>query len=261
MVNNNINLSQDKNIGNNIGGIPDEYNIQTRRMRLLDTVEEGAELFNDTIREINSKRNKKQQIPISSPGLCREQAEDWLTDERIIATTALPETSQRQCMIFPQLRQPISVTEVIDSWSSASEYGSYSRSEFVKFLGKTASYKLSNYSPEQTDDYRFAVIPTVYDTSREGSVAQQKDNFTTLQQDFPEIDTATLFDGSLLARKYKKQHQIRTWKDSYVRDINSTPIEIGATSYVPSAYVDVLGYVCLSASNMYVERATRLRVV
>lgn len=177
--------------------------IEAERARLLDTVEVGAGLFNDTIDEINSGRSKKQQIPVFAPGLYREQAEDWLTDERVVAATNLPETADRRPAVFPKLNRPISTEETVTSWDRASNRGLYPWSGRMKFLSNWTADQLSGYDPELEDADRFAIAPTAYDVDREGTVAQQKANLEILQQESPEIGVTPIFEGSLLARRYK----------------------------------------------------------
>ena len=232
--------------------------IAAERARLLSTVEVGAGLFNDTIDEINSGRSKKQQIPVFAPGLYRERAEDWLTDECVTAAAQLPETDQRRRTVFPKLNRPVSTEETVTTWANVSDRGLYGWSGRMKFLANWTANQLSGYNPELDDADRFAIIPTAYDADREGTVAQQKANLETLQEEFPELDVTTIFEGSLLARKYKGQS--RTWKDSYVRGIDLTPAKVDVGGYVPGAYVDGDGCADVDASRVQNENAARLQV-
>lgn len=232
--------------------------IEAERARLLHTVEVGAGLFNDTIDEINSGRSKKQQIPVFAPGLYREQAEDWLTDERVVAATNLPETANRRRTVFPKLNRPISTEETITSWDRASDRGLYPWSGRMKFLSNWTADQLSGYDPELEDADRFAITPTAYDADREGTVAQQKANLEILQQESPEIGVTPIFEGSLLARRYKGQS--RTWKDSYVRGIDLKPAKVDVGGYVPRAAVNDAGYADVVGSGVQYAHAARLQV-
>lgn len=232
--------------------------IEAERARLLGTVEVGAGLFNDTIDEINSGRRKKEQIPVFAPGLYREQAEDWLTDERVTAAAQLPETDQRRRTVFPKLNRPVSTEETVTTWANVSDRGLYGWSGRMKFLANWTADQLSGYDPELDDADRFAIIPTAYDADREGTVAQQKANLETLQEEFPELDVTTIFEGSLLARKYKGQS--RSWKDSYVLGIDLTPAKVDVSDFVPYAYVDGDGLACVYASGVQYGDAARLQV-
>ena len=232
--------------------------IEAERARLLDTVEVGAGLFNDTIDEINSKRNKKQQIPVFAPGLYREQAEDWLTDERVLAATNLPETANRRRTVFPKLNRPISTEETVTSWDRASDRGLYPWSGRMKFLSNWTADQLSGYDPELDEADRLTVIPTAYDTEREGTVKQQTAALEELQKEFPELDVTTIFEGSLLARRYKGQS--RTWKDSYVRGVTLKPAKVDVDGYVPGAYVYDDGRANVYASGVQLDNAARLQV-
>lgn len=232
--------------------------IEAERARLLDTVEVGAGLFNDTIDEINSGRSKKQQIPVFAPGLYREEAEDWLTDERVVAATNLPETANRRRTVFPKLNRPISTEETVTSWDRASDRGLYPWSGRMKFLANWTADQLSGYDPELDDADRLTVIPTAYDTEREGTVKQQTAALEELQKEFPELDVTTIFEGSLLARRYKGQS--RTWKDSYVRGIDLKPARVDVLDCVPRAYVYDDGYASVYASYVQLDAAARLQV-
>lgn len=232
--------------------------IEAERARLLDTVEVGAGLFNDTIDEINSGRSKKQQIPVFAPGLYREQAEDWLTDERVVAAANLPETANRRRTVFPKLNRPISTEETVTSWDKASDRGLYPWSGRMKFLNNWTADQLSGYDPELDEADRLTVIPTAYDTEREGTVKQQTAALEELQKEFPELDVTTIFEGSLLARRYKGQS--RTWKDSYVRGVTLKPAKVGVDDYVPYADVSDDGRADVSASYVRVGGAARLQV-
>lgn len=233
--------------------------IAAERARLLGTVEVGAGLFNDTIDEINSGRRKKEQIPVFAPGLYRERAEDWLTDERVTAATQLPETDQRRRTVLPKLNRPVSTEETVATWANVSDRGLYPWGDRMKFLNNWTADQLSGYDPEAGDVDRFAIIPTAYDADREGTVAQQKANLETLQEEFPELYVTTIFEGSLLGRKYIGQS--RTWKDSYVRGIDLIPAKVDVGDYVPSAYASDDGYYAdVVDSYVQVERAARLQV-
>ena len=233
--------------------------IAAERARLLGTVEVGAGLFNDTIYEINSGRREKNQIPVFAPGLYREQAEDWLTDERVTAAAQLPETAQRRRTVFPKLNRPVSTEETVTAWANASDRGLYSWSVRMKFLSIWTADQLSGYDPKLDDDAdRFAIIPTAYDAHREGTVAQQKANLETLQKEFPELDVTTIFEGSLLARKYKGQ--CLPLKDSYVRGINLLPAKVDVSDCVPYAVVHDVGHAIVYASRVQLEGAARLQV-
>lgn len=232
--------------------------IEAERARLLDTVEIGAGLFNDTIDEINSGRSKKQQIPVFAPGLYREQAEDWLTDERVVAATQLPETANRRRTVFPKLNRPISTEETVTSWDRASDRGLYPWSGRMKFLSNWTADQLSGYDPELDDADRFAITPTAYDADREGTVAQQKTSLEALQQEFPEIGVTPIFEGSLLARRYKGQS--RTWKYSYVRGIDLKPAKVDVSDYVPRARVFVDGFARVNGSRVRYGGAARLQM-
>lgn len=232
--------------------------IEAERARLLDTVEVGAGLFNDTIDEINSGRSKKQQIPVFASGLYREQAEDWLTDERVVAATNLPETANRRRTVFPKLNRPISIEETVTSWDRASDRGLYPWSGRMKFLANWTADQLSGYDPELDDADRLTVIPTAYDTEREGTVKQQTAALEELQKEFPELDVTTIFEGSLLARRYKGQS--RTWKDSYVRGIDLKPARVDVGDCVPGADVDDGGDAVVNGSGVQVADAARLQV-
>ena len=232
--------------------------IEAERARLLGTVEVGAGLFNDTIDEINSGRRKKEQIPVFAPGLYRERAEDWLTDECVTAAAQLPETDQRRRTVFPKLNRPVSTEETVTTWANVSDRGLYGWSGRMKFLANWTANQLSGYNPELDDADRFAIIPTAYDADREGTVAQQKANLETLQEEFPELDVTTIFEGSLLARKYKGQS--RTWKDSYVRGIDLTPAKVDVDGCVPGAHVRGVGVASVFDSDVQFESAARLQV-
>src|SRR5690606_9975031 len=140
------------------------------------------------------------------------RAEDWLTDERVTATTQLPETADRSRMVFPRLSRPVTTEETVTSWDKASDYGLYPWDGRMKFLGNWTDDQLSGYDPEAEDVDRLTVIPTAYDADREGTVTDQ------LAVKPAELDVTTIFEGSVLARRYKGQN--RTWKDSYVRGID-----------------------------------------
>ncbi len=232
--------------------------IAAERARLLGTVEVGAGLFNDTIDEINSSRRKKEQIPVFAPGLYRERAEDWLTDERVTAAAQLPETDQRRRTVFPKLNRPVSTEETVTSWDKASDHGLYPWSDRMKFLANWTDDQLSGYDPEAGDADRFAITPTAYDADREGTVAQQKATLEALQQDNPEIGVTPIFEGSLLARRYKGQS--RTWKDSYVKGIDLKPARVGVFGCVPSARVRDDGDADVYDSYVQNGNAARLQV-
>lgn len=232
--------------------------IEAERARLLDTVEVGAGLFNDTIDEINSGRSKKQQIPVFAPGLYREQAEDWLTDERVVAAANLPETANRRRTVFPKLNRPISTEETVTSWDKASDRGLYPWSGRMKFLNNWTADQLSGYDPELDEADRLTVIPTAYDTEREGTVKQQTAALEELQKEFPELDVTTIFEGSLLARRYKGQS--RTWKDSYVRGVTLKPAKVDVDGDVPRADVRDDGDADVDASDVQYDDAARLQV-
>lgn len=232
--------------------------IAAERARLLGTVEVGARLFNDTIDEINSGRRKKDQIPVLSPGFYRETAEDWLTDERVTAAAQLPETDQRRRTVFPKLNRPVSTEETVTTWANVSDHGMYGWNGRMKFLANWTADQLSGYNPELDVTDRFAIIPTAYDADREGTVAQQKANLETLQEEFPELDVTTIFEGSLLARKYKGQSG--TWKDSHVRGIDLTPAKVDVYDYVPYADVNDDGHASVLISDVQCEDAARLQV-
>lgn len=232
--------------------------IEAERARLLDTVEIGADLFNDTIDEINSGRSKKQQIPVFAPGLYREQAEDWLTDERVVASTLLPETVNHRRTVFPKLNRPISTEETVTSWDRASDRRLYPWSGRMKFLSNWTADQLSGYDPELEDADRFAITPTAYDADREGTVAQQKANLEILQQETPEIGVTPIFEGSLLGRRYKGQS--RTWRDSYVRGIDLKPAKVDVYDCVPDAYVYDGGLAYVDGSRVRYAAAARLQV-
>lgn len=239
-----------------VAGVVD---IAFERARLLNTVKAGASLFNDAIDEINSGRRKKEQIPVFAPGLYREQAEDWLTDERVVASSLLPETANRRLMVFPKLNRPISTKETVTSWANASERGLYRWIGRMKFLANWTDDQLSGYDPEAGDADRFAIIPTAYDADRKGTVSKQKANLEALQQDNPEIGVTPIFEGSLLARRYKGQSRISG--DSWVRSIDLKPARVNyVDDNVPCACVYDVGHADVIESYVKYESATRLQV-
>ncbi len=226
--------------------------IEAERARLLGTVEEGAVLFNRAVQAINGDRRKAQRLPIIPTGEYRERAEDWLTDERVTAATLLPETQNRPRMVFPKLHGPITAEETVASWESAADHGLYSWSERMSFLENWTVDQLSGYDPEQQDADRLTIIPTVYDVDREGTVADQ------MAAKPAELDVTTIFEGSLLARRYKGQPRI--WKDSYVRGIDLEPTKVDVYDCVPYAYVYVDGNADVFASDVQYDNAARLQV-
>ena len=226
--------------------------IEAERARLLGTVEEGAVLFNRAAQVINGDRRKAQRLPITPAGEYRERAEDWLTDERVTAATLLPETQNRPRMVFPKLHGPITAEETVASWESAADYGLYSWNGRKAFLENWTVDQLSGYNPEQQDADRLTIIPTAYDVDREGTVADQ------MAAKPAELDVTTIFEGSLLARRYKGQS--RTWKDSYVRGIDLTQAQVGGYDCVPDARVDGDGVADADASSVQAESAARLQV-
>lgn len=228
------------------------------RTQLLDSVEAGARYFNGAVNFINAGRRKKNQIQVIEPGEYRERAQDWLTDERVVAASQLPATEDRPRLIIPRLSSPITTQEIVSSWGEASDHGLYSWSGRMKFLGNWTADQLSGFDPEQVDADRLTVIPTAYDENREGTVAEQTTNLEALQTEFPELDVATIFEGSLLARRYIGKN--RSWEDIYVRGINLDPAKVDRFDFVPDAGVGDLGGAYVSGSDVDDDYAARLRV-
>lgn len=232
--------------------------IEAERARLLNTVEEGANLFNGAVENINDSRRKKDHIPVTPAGEYRERAEDWLTASRVEAAAQLPATDTRPRLIIPRLSRAVTAEEVVDSWKVAAGGNLWSWDGRMKFLANWSADQLSGFDPELDEADRLSVVPTAYDEARQGTVAQQKAELETLQEAHPELDVATIFDGAVLGRRYIGQS--RRWQDSYVRGITLDPAKVDGYGYVPYAYVYGGGDADVSASYVDYHNAARLRV-
>lgn len=235
-----------------------EVDAAALRSQLLDSVVEGATLFNGAVEAINGSRKKRDQIPVTQAGEYREQAEDWLTEDRVKAAAQLPVADNRPRLVIPRLSQPISHQGVVDSWQAAANGRLWAWSGRMDFLSNWTADQLSGHDPEQADEDRLEVVATAYDADRQGTVAQQKAGLEALQTEFPELDVATIFDGSVLARRYMNQG--RDWRDSYVRGITLKPAEVVRFGFVPNASVHDDGGAYVRDSYVDGDYAARLRV-
>jgi hypothetical protein len=229
------------------------------RDQLLDTVTEGAQLYVGAIKELNKDRPRRHQISTLEPEEYRERAEDWLSDTHITASTHLPATDERPLLIVPRLTQPITRQETVASWQSAADGKLWPWQGRTAFLEHWTPDQLSGFNPEavaDADHEAFAVIPTAYDTDREGTVKEQHVNLTELQKEVPELQVAAIFDGALLARRYMGQP--RNWQDSYVRAIDLAPTWAVRGGFVPNADMNNDGYASVFDSYVRYDDAARL---
>ena len=232
------------------------------RKQLLGSVTEGALLFNSAIRAINYERREKDKIPLSQLGEYRERAEEWLTDARLEAATQLPATEDEPRLVIPRLNRPVTSEEVVRSWKHASKSAYLEEWGYrMKFFANWTADELSGYDPEQAEAERLAIVPTKRDKKRSGTVARQRAELERLQEESPELDVATIFDGSVLARSHMN-HRI-SW-GSYVRGINLEQVRIdNDTPLVPAAGLGPAGGYNFYVGKSYVDHAdaARLRVI
>lgn len=229
------------------------------RDNLLATAVEGARLYIDVINDINAKRDKKDHIPTLRPGEYRYRAEDWLTDNLTSAATHLPVGENRPRLLIPRLTRAITTEEVLEAWGVASSGGLWPSSGRMEFLSSWSVNQLSGFDPEvDPDEVQFQVLPTDYDEERQGAVSGQSRRLEALQIEVPELRVAAIFDGVVLARRYKGQP--RVWRDTYVRAIDFQPVTIRGDDCVPSASVDDAGYADVGVSTARNFNAARLLV-
>jgi hypothetical protein len=228
---------------------------------LLATAVDGAKLYIATIAGINAGRGRKDKIPTLKPEEYREQAEDWLTDRRKLTALKLPATALRPRIITPRLNRAITREENVEAWKAAAGGNLWSWRGRMKFLDQWTENELSGFEPALEDETPFMILPTAYDARREGNVDTQTGALNQLQQQYSEIDVATVFDGVLLARRYMGQD--RNWQDSYVRAINLEPKKVGLVvphRCVPYAHVYGDGDAGVDYSSVRRGDAARLRV-
>jgi hypothetical protein len=228
---------------------------------LLATAVEGAKLYIATIAGINAGRGRKDKVPTLKPEEYRERADDWLTDQRKLAAYELPATASRPRIIVPRLNRAISREENVEAWKASAGGNLWSWRGRMKFLSQWTENELSGFEPALEDETPFMILPTAYDSRREGNVDTQKGAFNELQKQYPEIDVAAIFDGAVLARRYMGQG--RNWQDSYVRTINLEPKKVdlvGPDRCVPSAGVYDDGDANVDRSSVRYAYAARLRV-
>lgn len=170
--------------------------IEGTRAKLLSTALEGAILFNQTISVINFNRDK-HHIPIIDELEYVERATDWLTDERVASAALLPENSDQPRLIIPKLHRPISKRETMVCWSDLSLNGTIGIERNLELLSPWSDDELSGYNPEAEDEIGFSVTPTAYDKSREAEYMVQLDSKPA------GLDVATIFDGAVIARRYR----------------------------------------------------------
>lgn len=224
------------------------------RDQLLSSLTHGVDLYVGTIDNINGERRGKDRIPVVRDGIYREIAEDWLTDARLTAAEQLPASESRPLLLVPRLTRAVTTEEIVDSWRSASYGKLRDWRGLMQFLNNWTADQLSGFDPELEDDVTFAVIPTAYDKDREGTVAQQKGNLEKLLEIDRELDVTTIFEGVVLARRYRGQ--LSKGEDSYTRAINLKPWD----DRVPSARVCFDGYAFVDRSRVDFDGAARLRV-
>jgi hypothetical protein len=227
------------------------------RTQLLDTAEEGANLFITVINGINAKRKKAARIPLLQPEEYRERFEDQLPDNLLVASTYLPTAANRQRLLIPSLNHAISREEVVDAVGRASDNGMYSWSGRMDFLNKFPADALSGFDPNtDPEEIKPLVLPTAYDTKKEGTVAKQKKDLERLQIDIPELGVAPIFTTAILGERYKGKD--RNWEDSYSKGINLEPVEVDRRDYVVSAYVNDVGSADVRDSYVRSDDAARL---
>ncbi len=228
------------------------------RDQLLATAGAGAQLYVDVVEGINQKRSKKTRIPVFHPVEYVERAADWLSDNRASAASQLPVTEDRPRLLIPRLNRAITTEENVTAWAGASDSGLWSWPKRMEFLSNWTDNELSGFDPSIEDEFTFEVLPTAYDEDREGTVADQKTALEALQADYPEINAASIFNGVVLARRYKGKP--RVWNDSYVRGITLEPAKVDGYDYVPGAYVDRGGHASVDDSDVQPDNAARLRL-
>ncbi|MDB5163754.1 MAG: hypothetical protein JWS12_372 [Candidatus Saccharibacteria bacterium] len=234
--------------------------VETPSMRdqLLASVEQGVGLYGGVIVNINAGRKVKNQIPIMKPSEYRERAEDWLTDSRLAAAKLLPTSEDRPLLLIPRLTRAVTTEAIVDSWKSSADGKLWTWSDRMKFLSNWTADQLSGFDPELEGEVPFIVLPTAYDQAREGTVKNQRDDVEVLQEAYPELDVATIFDGAVIARRYSGGR--RKWQDSYVRAVNLDPHTVDGFDVVPRARVYDDNHADIDGSAVGVSDAARLRL-
>lgn len=243
--------------------VAETIDIETARARIVSTVWVGVSLFNGTVKDINKQRRGKNKIPVVSPGELLDKAGAWLTNTRVEAAMQLPGDSNHPRLIIPRLSRPITHEEVMGSWQTAANGKLWDWSGRMEFLKNWTADELSGYDPEADDASRLVIVPTAYDEERRGTVAKQKANLEVLQADFPQLGVARIFDGAVIARRYKNgliNHSNHNWQDTYVRAIDLEPTRVDARGYVPLANVSGGGVADVGASSVQDGYAARLQV-
>jgi hypothetical protein len=239
--------------------VAQEVNVPTLRDQLLNTVVEGATLFNKAIEVVNSNRPSTKHIPVTQPGEYRDIAEDWLNAGRLEAAAQLPEAANRPRLIVPRLSAEITREELVDCWQAAAGGRLWKWDGRMEFLKNWTANQLSGFDPELEGTNPLSILSTAYDIAREGKVSKQKDILKDLQRVNPELAVATMFDGVPLGFRYINKS--RNWQDCYVRGINLDAVKVGRVDFVPRADVNGDGNADVDFSGVDCGgRATRLQV-
>lgn len=228
------------------------------REQLLGSLEVGARLYGSVIAGINARRGRKaEKLPTLSLDEYQELATHWLTDRRLVAAENLPATKRRPRLLVPRLNRAITTEENLKAWGKNADKGVYTWRHRLKFIAHWTANDLSGFDPELAQETPFEIIPTAYDTAREGTVAHQNRNLEKLTFRYPELGIAPIFAGVVLAR-YFKGHA-RDWEDTLVKDIKLRPAQVEGVNYVPCAGVDISGKAGIFDS--YVGRIGAARLI
>jgi hypothetical protein len=234
------------------------------RAELLDTVTEGAKLYIATVESINAKRSHpKTHISYLHPDIYRKVAEYWLTDERLAAALVLPVDDDRPRLMVPRLTHPVTIEENRHlAWKPVAPRGLWSWGGREKFLHTWTHDEFSGFKADwqKQMELPFEILPTAYDADREGNITQQTEILQDLQNQHPMIETAPLWAGAVLARRYAEVPP--DLRDTFVRITTFETSNPDRDHCVAYAYVDPDDKdVVISDSYTPPRYAARLRVV
>jgi len=229
------------------------------RQELLDNVDEGAQLYIETIEGINQFRETKNHIRTLRVEDYRERSKDLLTNGMVSAAGQLPATAKLPRLLIPRLNQPITREETVQAWKFAAGNKIWQWGDRMKFLNQFTANQLSGFDPAVQGQVEFEVVPTAEDTARKGNVEQQNDRLKALKKDFPELNVATIFSGAVLARRCLEQP--RPSRDSNVKAINLRPVKgRDGVKCVPYAFVSNHGGAEVGGNDVQTDNPARLLV-
>lgn len=188
---------------------------------LLATVTESGALYTTVANRLNDGREDDDKFSIVPEDELLDRVEDWLSEERLKAIeTGLVYDEANPVLLLALPNVEIGYEEIVQTWASARSGKLWEWGGRIAFLQQWPAGKLSGYNASSTDDssVRFVAIETGYDSDRSGPREKQLAELRGVQADYPEVETASIFEGGVLANRYSNNPNPR-WPDAYVRAI------------------------------------------